>query len=186
MKNLTLPACILLLTTISACGSPVEVEMPAPPPEPFVNTEQLEAQAAMAVSDVPVLVATAAQASAAIGQRVRLLGTAQDAKLSAVVNSDELLVYCMMRADDGLLVEARWPDGAIDQPVAVTGILEQSEQFSAAVDADGAISQGAEGPILAVVDFEIELIETAEPVPEPVSEPLPEPEPEPVEAPLPE
>ncbi len=157
----------LALSMAAACGGPDPVEMPAPPPEPFVTVAEIEraeaAAAAAAPPEVPVLVATAAQATAALGQRVRLLGTADDAKLSAVVQSEALVVYCMGRGADGLLTESRWPADVVGQAVAVTGTLEQSEQFTATVAPDGAISQGTEGPILAVVDFELQVVGSDQP-----------------------
>ena len=99
-----------------------------------------------------MLVATIEQAEAALGQRVRVLGTAGDAKLSAVVHSDTLVVYCMERGEGGLLVESRWPEGTIGKQVAVTGTLEWSEQFIADVESDGSVRQGAEGGLWVVTD----------------------------------
>jgi len=161
MNNTMILSCVSLMMA-AACGGPPQVEMPAPPPDPFVTVAEIEraaAAAAAALPVVPVLVGTAGQADAALGQRVRLLGTAGDAKLSAVVQSDALVVYCMGRGDDGLLVESRWPADVVGQEVAVTGILEHSDQFVSVVGEDGAITQGTEGPILAVVDFELQVVE---------------------------
>ena len=168
MKNPTILPCFLLLLG-AACANPLPVEMPAPPPDLYVFVEPLSRPAATTPGP-PVLVSTASQAAAALGQRVRLLGTAQDAKLSAVVQSEALLVYCMIRDGDGLLVESRWPQGTVGQEVAVTGILEQSEQFTAQVGPDGAISQGTEGPILALFDYDLTLVEQPAVVPEPAAE----------------
>ena len=161
-----------LLLAALACGGPEPVEMPAPPPEPFVPTAKLQqvaaAQAAAAAEvepaqAAPALIATAEQASAAIDQLVRVVGEAQDAKLSAVVAKGELLVYCMERGEDGVLAETRWPEGTVGQQVAVTGTLVSSDQFVATVGDEGEISQGTEGSILAVVAYETELIPALEP-----------------------
>ncbi len=162
-----------MLATL-ACGGPDPVEMPAPPPPPFVSTAQLEQAAARlaaaqqaAADQAPLLLASADQVDAALEQPVRVVGTAQDAKLSAAVVGDDLLVYCMTRGEGDVLSEYRWPEDTLGQQVAVTGTLEQSEQFIATVAPDGAISQGTEGPILAMVDCAVELIPVAVPEPAP-------------------
>lgn len=190
MTNPTTPS-VLLLALAAACDSPDPVEMPAPPPDLYVFVDVPELAP---VPEAPVLISSVDQADAALGQRVRLVGTAKDAKLSAVIQNDVLLVYCMERAEDGLLVESRWPEGTVGQQVAATGTLEQSEQFVARVEPDGAVSQGTEGPILALVDFELSIVEPAtsvsepgpEPAPEPDALPLPLPAPTPGPAPAPE
>ncbi len=140
--------------------------MPASPPEPFVSAAVLVEQAAKAAPvAVPVMIGNAEQALAAIGQPVRVQGVAEDSKLSAVVLGEALVVHLMARDEQGLLVETRWPEGVTSRPVMVTGTLERSDQFAVAHSPDGAISQGAEGSILALVDWQHELLE---PEPEPV------------------
>jgi hypothetical protein len=90
-----------------------------------------------------------------------------------VVIGDALVVHCMQRDEQLVLSESRWPEGTVGQQVAVTGLLVRSEQFAATVAPDGAISQGAEGPLFAVVDYALEVIA------QPEVEPAPEPEPAP-------
>ncbi len=143
------------LILLSACGDPPPVAMPAEPPAPFVVVNP---DAAVSAPGVPVLIGNAQQAEAALGERVRVMGTAGDAKLSAVVQSEELLVYCMGKGAEEMLVESRWPEELLGQPVAVTGTLERSDQFMAVTEPDGAISEGTEAPILALVDYTHELV----------------------------
>ena len=153
--------------------------MPAPPPDPFVSTAELQRAAVeQAAAVVPLLVASAEQAGAALDQVVRVVGVAEDSKLSAVVIGDALVVHCMERDEQLVLSESRWPEGTVGQQVAVTGLLVRSEQFAATEAPDGAISQGAEGSLFAVVDYTLELIaqpEAAAALPEPAAEPEPEP-----------
>jgi hypothetical protein len=173
------PLSALLLTTLG-CGGPDPVEMPAPPPEFAVPNAGL---AQVAVPAAPTLVASTDQAELLIGQVVRVMGAAADAKLSAVVQTDALLVYCMVQGEDSLLAESRWPEGVAGQQVEVTGTLVQSDQFTAGVGPDGAISQGTEGPILALVGFEHQLVPAA---PQPTEAPEPASGPAPADIPLPE
>jgi hypothetical protein len=175
-----------LLLLLTACGNPQPVEMPADPPEPFVKADEVVVDAAPAV---PVLVANGEQAQAALGQKVRVMGVAADAKLSAVVQSEELLVYCMGKGAEGMLVETRWPEEVVGQRVAVTGLLERSEQFMAVTGPDGAITQGTDAPILALVDYTHELVvavDAAMPEVEPELVPEVGPEPEVAPEPVPE
>jgi len=158
--------------------------MPAQPPEPFVSAEVIEAAAAAAAAApaVPPQIATPQPAHPTIGQAVRVLGRAEDSKLSGVIIGEALVVHCMGQADDGTLVEARFDDGVLGKAVAATGTLVYSEQFVATVADDGAISQGAEGGLWALVGYDLELDESGTP-PEPV-EPAPaEPVPAEPEAP---
>ncbi len=86
---------------------------------------------------VPVVVTDGAGAAAAVGKRVRLSGTAGNAKLAAVVQvGDDLLVYCLDRP--------AWPDDLNGQQVTVEGLLEYTEEWKSRVEPSGAISQGTE------------------------------------------
>ena len=76
-------------------------------------------------------------AQAASGSLVRVRGTAYDAKLSAIVVSDGISVYCLDIEE--------WPSGLTGQSIEVTGRLRNTDQFKARVDADGGISQGTTG-----------------------------------------
>ncbi len=82
------------------------------------------------------------EVAGAIGQEVRVVGTARDAKLAAAVVVDSSPIYC--------LGQERWPEGVAGQEVELRGVLVRSDRYAAKVDADGAISQGTEGPVTAV------------------------------------
>lgn len=99
-------------------------ERPAPPPE---------ATGPRAVSNV-------ADAADAVGQRVRVEGTARNAKLSAVVAVGDLIVYCLDLPE--------WPDERANQPVVVQGMLEHTDEHTP--DPGGPISAGTGGPIYAI------------------------------------
>ena len=90
-----------------------------------------------AADALPLLVTDGAQARAAMGTKVRIRGTAHNAKLAAVVVSDGLSVYCIELEE--------WPDEFLRQAVEVTGTISRTDQYKARVDEDGAISQGTAG-----------------------------------------
>ena len=96
--------------------------------------------AVLAGADMKTL-ASSKDAAAALGQTVRITGTAQNAKLSAVVQTGDLVVYCLDRPS--------WKDRA-GKPVSVEGKLEQTREFEAQVDDGGAISQGTGGPVFVI------------------------------------
>lgn len=73
-------------------------------------------------------------------ETVTITGTAANAKLSAVVIKDDVPYY--------LIDLDAWPEHVTGKQVAVTGILEETDEYEAQVDESGAISQGTEGPIL--------------------------------------
>jgi len=77
------------------------------------------------------------KAADAIGKRVRVVGTAQNAKLGAVVEGERLVVYC-----EGL---DSWPAAQVGKPVTVTGVLTRTDDFKATVGPHGEISQGSAG-----------------------------------------
>lgn len=79
----------------------------------------------------------AAELAGAIGERVRIVGQAVDAKLAGALLVDGEPIYC--------LELDRWPDGVVGETVEVTGVLRRTDQFKATVAKDGAISQGTAG-----------------------------------------
>ena len=96
-----------------------------------------EAQAMAATSiDSP------AAAKQAVGKRVRIEGTARNAKLGAVVVKGDLLVYCLDRDS--------WPDAVDGKAVAVEGTLEYTKDFQAQVSPAGEVSQGTSGGVFAL------------------------------------
>jgi len=96
--------------------------------------------AALAGADMTI-VTNSKEAVAALGQTVRISGTAQNAKLGAVVEKGELVVYC--------LDHPSWNERA-GKSITVEGKLEQTHAFEAHVDDGGAISQGTSGPIFVI------------------------------------
>lgn len=79
-----------------------------------------------------------AGARAAIGKRVRLEGTGDNAKLGAVVVKGDLVVYCIDRKDG-------WDERNI--PVVVEGVLDYTSRAKARIGSDGSISAGTGEPI---------------------------------------
>jgi hypothetical protein len=79
-----------------------------------------------------------ASARAAIGKRVHLEGTGDNAKLGAVVIKGDLVVYCIDRKDG-------WDERNV--PVAVEGILDYTSHAKARTGNDGSISAGTGEPI---------------------------------------
>lgn len=86
-----------------------------------------------------VVVGDAAAAKAAVGKRVRVSGTAGNAKLGAVVRGSGVMVYCLDRPE--------WPGDRDGQTVTVEGTLEYTSEFMAKTDPSGAISAGTGGPV---------------------------------------
>lgn len=79
-----------------------------------------------------------ASARAAIGKRVHLEGTGDNAKLGAVVVKGDLVVYCVDRKDG-------WDQRNV--PVIVEGILDYTSRAKARTGSDGSISAGTADPI---------------------------------------
>jgi hypothetical protein len=79
-------------------------------------------------------------AQKALGQRVRVEGTAQNAKISAVVMVEGTPIYCLDRES--------WPDDLTGKPVTIEGTLEQTSELQAKTSPSGEVSQGTAGPIL--------------------------------------
>jgi hypothetical protein len=79
-----------------------------------------------------------ASARAAIGKRVHLEGTGDNAKLGAVVVKGDLVVYCVDRKDG-------WDVRNV--PVVVEGILDYTSRAKARTGSDGSISAGTSEPI---------------------------------------
>lgn len=132
-------AALLALGLALACGksaAPSSPEEAAPVAAPVSD-------AAAPVADSPAeprTIADAPAAAAAVGQVVRVEGTARNAKLSAVVMTNGLMVYCL-----GL---PSWPDERANQPVVVRGMLEHTSEFEP--EPGGPVSAGTGGPIYAI------------------------------------
>jgi hypothetical protein len=79
-----------------------------------------------------------ASARAAVGKRVHLEGTGDNAKLGAVVVKGDLVVYCVDRKDG-------WDQRNV--PVIVEGILDYTSRAKTHTGSDGSISAGTSEPI---------------------------------------
>lgn len=91
----------------------------------------------------PPLVTTVSEARAALGQLVRVTGTAVREKLGDSVDGAGVQVVC---------VDSRFPDDRIGGTVTVEGHLEMTQEFSAVVGPGGEIGQGtAPGTSLLVI-----------------------------------
>jgi len=133
--------------TLTLCLNALEDGVREIVPEfPDVETEPAAADPAGA----PIEVSTLAQARASLGQTARVTGKAANAKLAAVVLLEGSPLYCLQ-------LEA-WPEGVDGRPVAVTGVLQQTDQFKAMTDARGAVSQGTAGKDLVFRRMSYEVI----------------------------
>ena len=93
----------------------------------------------IASADLPVVVIDAAGVKAHVGKLVTVKGIARDAKISAAVVADNLVVYCL-----GL---AKWPGDVSGKPVLTHGRLEHTAEFVAKRAPGGEISPGTDGPV---------------------------------------
>jgi hypothetical protein len=82
-----------------------------------------------------------ASVTASLGTPVRVRGTAQNDKLSAVIEGRGVTVYC--------LDLERWPADRIGKPAIIEGTIERTDQFTAH-PSDGLASQGTSGAIFAI------------------------------------
>ena len=87
-------------------------------------------------------------ANASLGKQVRVEGTALNAKLGPVVSTGGLVIYCFGKQE--------WSDDQVGQQVAVTGTLEQTDEFKAEVSEDGLQSAGTGGRDLVIRDCRVE------------------------------
>lgn len=148
---LPLAAAVLLFGT--ACGG---VEEP-PPPEATPEQVSDTTPAPEVVAGEPddggdtLVVATADAATAAVGQVVRVEGTARNAKLSGVVVASGLHLYCLDQASG-------WPAELAGQHVAVTGALEFTEEFAATTGPDGAVSAGTDGGVFVIRTCQVQAL----------------------------
>lgn len=94
------------------------------------------------------LVTDSDSAKASIGKTVRVSGTALNAKLGPVVSTGGLVIYCFGRQE--------WRADQVGQPVAVTGTLEQTDEFKAEVGPDGEQTAGTGGRDWVIRDCKVE------------------------------
>ncbi len=116
---------LTLAIVLAACAS-----NSSPPPS---NKTDTPVQAALVVDPVG--------ATAALGTRVRVEGKAANDKLSAVVETGQLSVYC-------LDIQA-WPEARVGTSATVVGTLERTEEFQSRTNG-GLVSQGTSGAIFVI------------------------------------
>jgi hypothetical protein len=120
--------------TTSPSEAPAAVAHATASPAPA----QPSAAPAAAKSSAAIQIDSVAGARAAIGKRVHLEGTGDNAKLGAVVVKGDLVVYCIDRKDG-------WDERNI--PVVVEGVLDYTSRAKARTGRDGSISAGTGEPI---------------------------------------
>ncbi len=103
---------------------------------------------AAATAPAGTAVTDSASARAAIGKTVRVAGTALNAKLGPVVTTEGLVVYCFGRQE--------WSNDELGKPVAVIGVLEQTDDFKAEEGPDGTQSAGTAGGDFVIRDCAVE------------------------------
>jgi len=84
-----------------------------------------------------IMVRDVASAKAAIGKMIEVEGVAQNAKLGAIVDGPELMVYCLDRPE--------WPSDLVGKTVKVRGTLEVTDQFKATTTPEGGHVAGTMG-----------------------------------------
>jgi hypothetical protein len=87
-------------------------------------------------------------AKASIGKSVRVAGTALNAKLGPVVSTGGLVIYCFGRQE--------WSANQVGTQVAVSGTLEQTDEFKAEVGEDGEQTAGTGGRDYLIRDCKVE------------------------------
>jgi len=132
---------LILLVACACVRSSSKDDHAAPattsPPEAPVATAPSPAPAP-GRSGTAIQIDSVAGARAAIGKRVHLEGTGDNAKLGAVVVKGDLVVYCIDRKDG-------WDERNI--PVVVEGVLDYTSHTKARTGSDGSISAGTGEPI---------------------------------------
>lgn len=101
-----------------------------------------------AKAEPPITVVDGAGAKVHVGTLVAVKGIARDAKISAVVVADNLVVYCL-----GL---AKWPGEVSGKSVLAHGRLEQTAEFAAKRGPGGEINPGTDGPVWVLRDCRYE------------------------------
>ncbi len=103
---------VLAVAIVAACGG----SHGAAPPAGEGSAKML------AMEPTPIVVTDAAGAQANAGKRVRVRGTARDAKLGAAIVTGDLVVYCT-GVDP-------WPAEVAGTPVTAYGVLAQTTRFA--------------------------------------------------------
>ena len=136
MKQLLVIGSAVLLSACSSAGNsgggggttPSEKAAPAGPALPRVTDRD--------------------SANASLGKQVRVEGTALNAKLGPVVSTGGLVIYCFGKQE--------WSNDEVGKAVAVTGTLEQTDEFKSEVSPEGLHSAGTAGRDLVIRDCTVE------------------------------
>lgn len=133
MRDRWMRLCAAALVVV--CG-PTHADLPG---HTHTSPVYLRESVMTAKAKLPVVVIDSAGAKAHVGELVAVKGIARDAKISAAVVADSLVVYCL-----GL---AKWPGEVSGKPVLTHGRLERTAEFVAKRGPGGAISPGTDGPV---------------------------------------
>lgn len=147
------PLCIAALLaagSIAHANSPGTLRTESANPNFALDSENANlGERIMAAKTVPpIVVHDSAGAKAHMGKLVAVKGIARDAKISAAVVADKLVVYC--------LGQAKWPGEVSGKPVLAHGRLEQTGEFAAKRGPGGEISAGTDGPVWVLRDCRYE------------------------------
>jgi hypothetical protein len=110
----------------------------APGPTAALPSASSVAAPAAGKPSTVIQIDSVAAARGALGKRVRVDGTGDNAKLGAVVVKGDLVVYCIDRKDG-------WDERNI--PVVVEGVLDYTSRAKARTSRDGSITAGTGEPI---------------------------------------
>jgi hypothetical protein len=137
---------LFLAIAIAGCAGN---DSPPATSEPIAKVEPTGKEEPPMPPDQPITIASLTDAKAAVGKPVRVEGSAENAKLSAVVSAPDLLVYCLDLSS--------WPADLAGKRVIATGTLEYTEKFASTVSPDGLHSAGTDGGVYAIRGCKAEL-----------------------------
>jgi hypothetical protein len=141
VRELLRAAVTAAVVALAGCGaSERPAPASAPPAGASATADAAPATSATSPAAAAPTVASASDASAALGKRVRIRGTAENARLGGVISHDDLLVYCLDLPDG-------W-DERTGSEVTVEGVLASSDRFMARTAPDGSRTAGTDGPVL--------------------------------------
>jgi hypothetical protein len=135
---IVLAACACVKSSSKDDHAPPAAAGPSEAPVAVVQGTAPPPAAAPAKPRTAIQIDSVAGARAAIGKRVHLEGTGDNAKLGGVVVKGDLVVYCADRKDG-------WDERNV--PVVVEGVLSYTSQAKARLGGDGSISAGTGEPI---------------------------------------
>lgn len=111
-------------------------------------------QAAQTVAAAPVIdfmtLTDDVRIKAAMGKRVRVVGLAQDCKLSVCIILDDAAPQALQPMY--VLTTREWGEPGLNTRVQVVGVLSQTDRFKAFKADDGSVSQGTSGAVFHLKD----------------------------------